>query len=142
MRKAAPSYGHSIFSGARDLLIKAIAADPHYPLAHSALSEAPGGIWAMQRKARAEAQQALDLSAASSTGRASAGRGTVPPGDRRLAKAVQAYQSLFNLFPDRLDYGLLSGLGADATSNRPTRCRPWRPFAIFRRRRATMRAST
>jgi eukaryotic-like serine/threonine-protein kinase len=94
------------FLGARNLLVKAIAADPNYPLAHSALSEA---LWhkGYQGKARAEAQQALDLSQ------------HLPQEDQLLVegqyrraiadwpKTIQAYQSLFHLFPDRLDYGLL-----------------------------------
>jgi eukaryotic-like serine/threonine-protein kinase len=94
------------FLGARDLLVKAIAADPNYPLAHSALSEA---LWheGYQGKARAEAQQALELSQ------------HLPQEDQLLVegqyrraiadwpKTIQAYQSLFHLFPDRLDYGLL-----------------------------------
>ena len=49
------------FLGARDLLVKAVAADPKYPLTHSALSEA---WWHLGygSKARGEAQQAVDLS--------------------------------------------------------------------------------
>lgn len=94
------------FLGARDLLIKAIAADPKYPLSHSALSEA---LWhiGFGTRAKAEAQKALDLSA------------QLPQEERLLVegqyrrsigdwpKTVEAYQSLFRLFPDRLDYGLL-----------------------------------
>ena len=49
------------FQGARDLLIKAVAADPNYPLTHSALSEAWWHLGYIG-KARTEAQQALDLS--------------------------------------------------------------------------------
>ena len=92
--------------GARNFLVKAVAADPNFPLAHSALSEA---LWHLgfQVKARAEAKRALELA----TG--------LPPQDRLLIEgqyrrsiadwpdAVQAYQSLFNMFPDSLDYGLL-----------------------------------
>jgi DNA-binding winged helix-turn-helix (wHTH) protein/tetratricopeptide (TPR) repeat protein len=94
------------FLSARDLLIKAVAADPNYPLSHSALSEA---WWHMGygTKAKAEAQKALDLSA------------QLPQEERLLVegqyrraigdwpKTVEAYQSLLNLFPDSLDYGLL-----------------------------------
>ncbi len=94
------------FIGARDLLIKAVAADPNHPLSHSALSEA---WWHLgyQAKARTEAQRALALSE------------HLPREERLLVegeyertiadwpKTVEAYQSLFNLFPDNLDYGLL-----------------------------------
>jgi eukaryotic-like serine/threonine-protein kinase len=94
------------FLSARDLLTKAVAADPNYPLAHSALSEA---LWHLgyEVKSRASAQRALELST------------HLPEEDRLLVegqyqravaawpKAVEAYQTLFNRFPDRLDYGLL-----------------------------------
>ena len=94
------------FLGARDLLLKAVAADSEFPLAHSALSEA---WWHLgyQTKARAEAQRARELSQ------------DLPEEDRFLiegqywramgdsAKTVEAYRTLFQLFPDSLDYGLL-----------------------------------
>jgi eukaryotic-like serine/threonine-protein kinase len=94
------------FLEARDLLIKAVAADPKYPLSHSALSEA---WWHLGygAKARSEAQQAMELS------------GQLPQEERLLVdgqyhraiedwpKTVEAYRSLFRLFPDSLDYGLL-----------------------------------
>jgi DNA-binding winged helix-turn-helix (wHTH) protein/tetratricopeptide (TPR) repeat protein len=92
--------------GARDLLIKAVAADPGYPLAHSALSEA----WWHQgyvRKAREEAQQALDLSQHLPREEQLLVEGQYRRAIADWPKAVQAYQSLFSLFPDRLDYGLL-----------------------------------
>ncbi|MGB8537933.1 MAG: tetratricopeptide repeat protein [Acidobacteriaceae bacterium] len=94
------------FLGARDLLVKAVAADPQFPLAHSALSEA---WWHLgyTNKSRAEAQRARELSQ------------DLPVEDRLLiegqywramndsAKAVQTYRELFRRFPDSLDYGLL-----------------------------------
>jgi eukaryotic-like serine/threonine-protein kinase len=94
------------FLNSRDLLIKAVAADPSYPLSHSALSEAWWHI-GYEVKARAEARRALELS------------GNLPQEDRLQVegqyqrtiadwpKTVEAYQSLFRLFPDNLDYGLL-----------------------------------
>ncbi len=94
------------FLGARDLLVKAVAADPNYPLSHAALSEAWWHI-GHGTKAKAEAERALDLSA------------QLPHEERLLVegqyrraigdwpKTVEAYQSLFRLFPDSLDYGLL-----------------------------------
>lgn len=94
------------FLGARDLLLQAVAADPQFPLAHSALSEA---WWHLgyADKARAEAEQARRLSL------------DLTQEDRLLIegqywrsvpdwpKAVAAYRNLFHLFPDSLDYGLL-----------------------------------
>jgi len=94
------------FLGARDLLVKAIAADPAYPLAHSALSEA---WWHMsyQKKARAEAEQAVALSGQLSQEEKLLVEGQYRRAIRDWPASVQAYRSLFNLFPDSLDYGLL-----------------------------------
>jgi DNA-binding winged helix-turn-helix (wHTH) protein/tetratricopeptide (TPR) repeat protein/TolB-like protein len=94
------------FVGARDLLLKAVAADPNSSLAHSALSDT---WWHLgyREKAKAEAMRALELS------------GTLLQEDRLLIegsyrgtmedwpKAVEAYQTLFQLHPDSLGYGLL-----------------------------------
>jgi eukaryotic-like serine/threonine-protein kinase len=94
------------FLGARDLLLKAVAADPDFPLSHSALSEA---WWHLGYavKARAEAEQARKLAP------------PLPQEDRLLIDGqywramqnwphtVESYQQLFRLFPDNLDYGLL-----------------------------------
>jgi len=94
------------FRSARDLLVKAVAADPNYPLAHSALSEA---WWhtGYAGKARAEAQQALDLSQHLPQEEQLLVEGQYRRAISDWPKAVQAYQTLFHLFPDRLDYGLL-----------------------------------
>lgn len=93
------------FIGARDLLIKAVAADPNYPLAHAALSDALGHL-GYGLKATAEAKRALDLS------------GHLPQSEKLLIeasywelsgnmpKAVEVYRSLFQLHPDSLEYGL------------------------------------
>src|SRR5271157_379952 len=93
------------FVAARDLLVKAVGADPNYPLAHSALSDA----WAhlgYGSKAKEEAKRALDLS------------GRLPRGEQLLIeasywellsnwpKAVEVYRALFQLHPDSLEYGL------------------------------------
>jgi eukaryotic-like serine/threonine-protein kinase len=94
------------FLGARDLLLKAVAADPNFPLSHSALSEA---WWHLGYAARAvtEAQRARQLAP------------PLPQEDRLLIegqywramqnwrRTVESYQALFQLFPDNLDYGLL-----------------------------------
>ena len=94
------------FLGARDLLLKAVGADPNFPLSHSALSEA---WWHLGYglKAQAEAQRAREL-------------GQMLPREEKLliegqywramqnwARTIETYQSLFRLFPDNLDYGLL-----------------------------------
>ena len=120
MRASLPSNEHAVrlyaegraklwgfdFLGARDLLIKAIAADPGYPLAHSALSEA---WWheGYAGKAKEEAQQALNLSQHLPREEQLLVEGQYRRAIADWPKTVQAYQTLFSLFPDRLDYGLL-----------------------------------
>ena len=90
---------------ARDLLQQAVAADPRYALAHSALSNA----WAdlgYDARAGAEAKLAYDLS------------GPLLPFEKMLVealyrernadntRALTIYRGLFALFPDNVDYGL------------------------------------
>ena len=93
-------YGH-----ARDLLTKAVAADPSYPLAHAALADAWKHLGYAQ-KARAEIERARALSE------------HLSPEDRLLidgqyystiqdrTRSIDAYRQLFTQFPDSLDYGL------------------------------------
>jgi eukaryotic-like serine/threonine-protein kinase len=94
------------FRGARELLVKAVAADPNYPLAHAALSEA---LWhtGYDTKARVEAQRARDLDDHLPEEQRLLVEGQYRRALNDWPKAVEAYQSLFHLFPDSLDYGLL-----------------------------------
>ena len=94
------------FLGARDLLLQAVAADPQFPLAHSALSEA---WWHLgyADKARAEAQQARQLSLDLTQEDRLLIEGQYWRSVPNWPKAVEAYRDLFHLFPDNLDYGLL-----------------------------------
>ena len=101
-----PGCGHSTFCGARDLLSRAIAADPDFPLAHAALSD----VWwhtGYDARARAEAQRALDLSNHLSQEQRLLVEGQYQRTVEEWPKAVETYRSLFHLFPDNLDYGLL-----------------------------------
>ena len=94
-------YGH-----ARDLLTKAVAADPGYPLAHAALADAWSHL-GYASKARAEIERARALSGNLGARRSSADRRSVlfhDPGSTR--KPSIAYRQLFAQFPDNLDYGL------------------------------------
>ncbi len=93
------------FVGSRDLLVKATVADPNYPLAHSALSEALQHL-GYRAKALAEAQRALELSKNLSQEERLLIEGQFRQTIDDWPRAVEAYQSLFNLFPDSLDYGL------------------------------------
>lgn len=92
--------------GARDLLQKAVQADPSHALAHSALAAA-WSFLGYDENARRLAKTAYDLS------------GTLSREDRLLTEAryretskewnnaVEDYRTLFGFFPDNLEYGLL-----------------------------------
>ena len=106
------------FLGARDLLLQAVAADPQFPLAHSALSEA---WWHLgyTNKSRAEAQRAQELSQDLAQEDRLLIEGQYWRAMNDPAKAVQTYRQLFHMFPDSLDYGLLL---ANCTDKRPAVC--------------------
>ena len=90
---------------ARELLSRAVNADPSFPLAHSALAKAWSSL-GYDSNARQEAKKALD------------GAGNLPREKHLLVearfyettkdwgKAIEAYQTLFSFFPDNLEYGL------------------------------------
>ncbi|MFZ0228320.1 MAG: protein kinase, partial [Mycobacterium sp.] len=91
---------------ARDLLQKAVEADPNLALAHSALAAA----WALlgyDEKARLSAKSAYDLSGALSR----EDRLLIEARYREMSKewdnAAGNYRTLFGFFPDNLEYGLL-----------------------------------
>src|SRR5690348_5191524 len=94
------------YFAARDLLNKAIAADPNFPLSHAALSD----VWwhiGYDARARAEAQRALDLSNHLSQEQRLLVEGQYQRTVEEWPKAIETYRSLFRLFPDNLVYGLL-----------------------------------
>ena len=94
------------YFAARELLDKAIAADPDFPLSHAALSD----VWwhtGYDAKARQEAQRALELSNHLSQEQQLLVEGQYQRTVQEWPKAVETYRSLFRLFPDNLDYGLL-----------------------------------
>jgi serine/threonine protein kinase/tetratricopeptide (TPR) repeat protein len=92
-------------SGARDPLEKATAIDPNFALAHSALGDAWNKL-GYPANARAEAKSALDLAGDLPREKNLEVQAryflTVKQGD----KAIETYRTLFNFFPDNLDYGL------------------------------------
>ncbi|MGA2979541.1 MAG: tetratricopeptide repeat protein [Terriglobales bacterium] len=90
---------------ARDLLESAVAADPNYAPGHSALADA----WAAMgydEKARQESKQALDLSSGLSHEERLWIEGRDWELNRKWDKAVEIYRTLFDFFPDNLEYGL------------------------------------
>src|SRR5579872_548842 len=93
------------YASARDLLNKAIAADPDYPLAHSALSEV---FWhtGNDAKCTAEANRAVQLSNHLSQEQRLLVQGQYQKAMQQWPEAVETYRALFRLFPDSLDYGI------------------------------------
>jgi tetratricopeptide (TPR) repeat protein len=90
---------------ARDLLQKAVAEDPDYALAHSALAQAWSSLGYDQR-AKEEAKRAFDLSASLPREQRLWIEGHYDEAIHEGDKAVEVYRTLWNLFPDNLDYGL------------------------------------
>lgn len=91
--------------GARDLLEKAVAADPNYAQAHSALSATWSSL-GYDAKAGEEAKKAFDLSASLPREDRLTIEGRYYEASRNWPKAVEAYRTLWTFAPDNLDYGL------------------------------------
>jgi len=107
---------------ARDFLQRAIAAEPNYPLAHSALAAAWTAL-GYDEKAKQEARKAFDLSSNLSREERLSVEARYRLTTHDWDKAVEIYRTLFNFFPDDLDYGLQlahaqssAGKGKDALS--------------------------
>jgi tetratricopeptide (TPR) repeat protein/TolB-like protein len=105
---------------ARDLLQKAVAADPNHALAHSALADA----WALlgfDEKARLSAKSAYELSKSLSREERLLTEARYRETSKEWDNAANNYRTLFGFFPDNLEYGLLlaraqarGGKGKDA----------------------------
>ena len=90
---------------ALDLLQKAVAADPNYALAHSALSEAWSGTGNHDQE-KEEAKRAFDLSVNLSREDRLWIEGRYRDTIEDREKALEIYKTLFDLHPDDLEYGL------------------------------------
>jgi tetratricopeptide (TPR) repeat protein len=90
---------------ARDLLEKAVAADPSYALAHAALAQAWSAL-GYDAKAKEEARTAFDLSSGLSREDMLWVEARYRETAKEWPRAVEVYRSLVSLFPDNLDYGL------------------------------------
>jgi serine/threonine protein kinase/tetratricopeptide (TPR) repeat protein len=91
---------------ARDLLERAVTADPNQALAHSALSAA----WALlgyDEKARLSAKSAYELSASLSREDRLLIEARYRETSKEWDNAAGIYRTLFGFFPDNLEYGLL-----------------------------------
>jgi TolB-like protein len=90
---------------ARDLLVRAIAADANFALAHSALAEAFDRL-GYELKAREESEKAFYLSGNLSREDRLFIEAQYRQRNQETDKALQLYQTLFSSFPDNVDYGL------------------------------------
>jgi DNA-binding winged helix-turn-helix (wHTH) protein/tetratricopeptide (TPR) repeat protein len=93
------------FVHARDLLVQAIAVEPDFPLAHSALSDAWHHL-GYDLKARDEAEHARELSEHLSLEERLQIEGQYYSSLHNTNKAIEVYRKLSTLFPDNLNYGL------------------------------------
>ena len=107
---------------ARDLLARAVAADPSYPFAHSALALAWQAL-GYDNETKEEAKRALDLAARLSREDHLMLEARYYEAGKNWAKAIDTYRILVNFFPDSLDYGIglaraqsSSGKGKEALS--------------------------
>jgi tetratricopeptide (TPR) repeat protein len=91
--------------GARDLLVRTVAADPANALAHSGLSTAWAAL-GYDGKARQAAKEALDLSGGLPEEEKLLIQGRYLETVQNWNQAAEIYLSLFSLFPDNLDHGL------------------------------------
>jgi DNA-binding winged helix-turn-helix (wHTH) protein/tetratricopeptide (TPR) repeat protein len=90
---------------ARNLLLKAVAAEPEYALSHAALASAWEQL-GYDEKAQAEAKKAYDLSSSLSRAERLLVEARYRETSRDWGKAIEIYRALFDFFPDNLDYGL------------------------------------
>jgi DNA-binding winged helix-turn-helix (wHTH) protein/tetratricopeptide (TPR) repeat protein len=91
--------------GARPLFERAIAVQPEFPLAHYALSQAFASLGYDQRAAE-EAQEAAKLSTSLPREQQLAITAGLAESRKDWPAAERAYRSLFDVFPDNLEYGL------------------------------------
>jgi eukaryotic-like serine/threonine-protein kinase len=90
---------------ARDVLERAVAADPGYARAHSALAAAWSAL-GYDAKAADEAKKAFDLSTNLPREDRLSIEGNYYEAVKDWPKAIDAYQRLWKFAPDNLDYGL------------------------------------
>lgn len=109
--------------GARDLLQKAVAADPGRALFHAALAQCWSAL-GYDGNARAEAKKAFELSGNFARREQLVAEGRYRELSRNLPAALEIYRTLWNFFPDDLEYGLRlatvqteSGQGKDALAS-------------------------
>jgi serine/threonine protein kinase/tetratricopeptide (TPR) repeat protein len=105
--------------GARDLLKNAVVAAPGHALSHAALAAA-SSLLGYDVEARDEARKALDLSAGLRREDHLSIEGRYFETTRAWDRAAATYRTLFNEYPDNLEYGLRLAV-AQSQSGEPRR---------------------
>lgn len=107
-------------AAARKLLQKAVTAEPNHALAHSQLAAALA-LAGYDEQASVEAKKALDLSHNAPRVEQLVIQGQYQRLTHDFSGAIESYRTLWNFFPDDLEYGLLlasvqirAGSGKDA----------------------------
>ncbi len=90
---------------AQDLLSRAVAADPGFPLAHAELARTWSSL-GYDSNAQQEAKKALDEASNLSREKHLLVEARFYETSRDWGKAIEAYQTLVSFFPDNLEYGL------------------------------------
>jgi serine/threonine protein kinase/tetratricopeptide (TPR) repeat protein len=105
---------------AREYLNNAVAADPSFPLAYSELARTSSSL-GYDSDAQHEAKKALDGAGDLTREKHLLIEARFYEASRDWPKAIEAYQTLFDFFPDNLEYGLqlanaetAAGRGKDA----------------------------
>ena len=91
--------------GGRHSFQKAVAVEPVFPLAHSALAEA-WSVLGYEARARDEAEKALSLAAGLPREQYLVVEARYREIKREWNRAIQIYQALSLIYPDNLEYGL------------------------------------
>ena len=92
-------------TAARDLLTKAVEAEPSFPLAHTALAQAWNQLGYDQRSIE-EAQRAYDMSAGLPREQRLPIEARLAQAQKKWDDAARLYQTLSKSFPDEIEYGL------------------------------------
>jgi eukaryotic-like serine/threonine-protein kinase len=91
--------------GARDLLDRAIAVDPNHAMSHSLLAESLSAL-GYDSQAQAEAKKAVELSHRLPRDNQLLVEGRYRELSNDYPAAIETYRTLWNFFPDDLEYGL------------------------------------
>jgi eukaryotic-like serine/threonine-protein kinase len=92
-------------SGARDTLLKAVAAEPDHPLIHAALAEAWSQL-GFDEKSRSEARLAASLAGHLPQSEQLWIEGRFRESTHEWDKAIDVYRTLVGFYPDNLEYAL------------------------------------